>query len=57
MRYTKVYMQNEQKSHFSVFNNRKHAAVRFLLFFCGGPGQNMVQCIRKNDKGVSRDYE
>ena len=36
MRYTKVYMQNEQKSHFSVFNNRKRAAVRFLLFFGGG---------------------
>ena len=60
MRYTKVYMQNEQKSHFSVFNNRKRAAVRFLLFFGGGPGQNMVQCIRKMIRGypeiMSEDF-
>ena len=60
MRYTKVYMQNEQKRHFSVFNNRKHAAVRFLLFFCGGSGQNMVQCIRKMIRGypeiMSEDF-
>ena len=60
MRYTIVYMQNEYKSHFSVFNNRKRATVRFLLFFGGGPGQNMVQCIRKMIRGypeiMSEDF-
>ena len=60
MRYTKVYMQNEQKSHFSVFNNRKRATVRFLLFFGGGSGYNMVQCIRKMIRGdpeiMSEDF-